>query len=61
MPQGKHTPPQPAGPGADHARNFNRAIDDALNRWQDRPGDYTVELQVTINPGSIKDYRVVLR
>ena len=60
MPTGKHTPERPAGPGADHAANFNRALRDALESWRDQEGTYRLEFSVTINPGSVKDYRIDL-
>jgi hypothetical protein len=57
---GSHPVNPPAGPGANHFQNFNLAMKKAL---ESRPsaGDYEVRLQVTVNPGSIKDYKVVLR
>ena len=60
--EGKKTLPEPAQPGDDHTQHFNEALDDLLKKMKaDRGpnGDFQLTFEVTVNPGSIKEYRVV--
>ncbi len=51
--------PANAGPDANHAGNFNQAIRELLRDWPDnKDGDFRLEFAVTINPGTIREYRV---
>lgn len=50
----------PAKPGDNHAGYINDAIDDFLSK-DPAAGPVTLDLQVVVNPGSIKEYRVIPR
>lgn len=59
---GRKTLRVPAEPGDDHTQYFNEAIDDLLTKMKnnDEPGgDFGLMFEITVNPGSIKEYRVV--
>jgi hypothetical protein len=46
-----------------HAPNFDKALEDALKKWQPADGtEVTIEFQASIteNPGGIKEYRIKL-
>ena len=58
--RGRYEPPAPAPPDADHARNFNKAMRHLLEDWPtDARGDFRIQFEVTINPGSVKEYRII--
>jgi hypothetical protein len=59
MPKGNHEVRPPAGPNADHFHNFKLAMKNVLEKDLDA-GEYDLTLEVVVNPGSIKDYRVVI-
>lgn len=47
-----------------HATNFDKALEDALKKWDPADGtNVRVEFQATVsqNPGGIKQYRIELK
>jgi hypothetical protein len=57
---GVYTPDTPAKRGEDHARHIRLAMDDFLDK-NPEPGWTTLDLRIEVNPGSVKEYRLVPR
>ena len=57
---GSKRPVPPAQQGDDHARHINDAMDDFLEK-NPEPGWTTLDLRIEVNPGSIREYRLVPR
>ena len=60
MPTGTHRPDRPQK--ANHAANFDRALQDALDKWTQQDGtnvSIRFEATVSANPG-ISEYRVII-